>query len=83
MIINIYAIKDAKIGAFSQPYYSHTHGSALRAFSDHVNDANSQPYKHPEDYTLWHLGTFDDNTGQLEAANPNQIGTALEYRKDN
>lgn len=83
MILNVYAIRDSKIHAFSQPYYSHTHGSALRAFSDHVNDANTQPNKHPEDYTLWHLGTFNDETGDLNQDKPTQIGTASEYRKEN
>lgn len=80
MILNVYAIHDAAINAYSQPFYSHTNGSALRAFSDHVNDANSGPNKHPQDYSLFHLGTFDDQTGALSPATPTRIGTATEYK---
>lgn len=83
MKLNIYAIRDLKIDAFSQPYYSHTHGSALRAFTDHVNDPQSMPNKHPEDYELWHLGDFDDQSGQLNQDKPTRIGSANEYRKEN
>lgn len=82
MKLNIYAIYDNKISAYSQPFYSHTHGSALRAFSDHVNDAQSAPNKHPEDFALYHLGTFDDQAGAIEGNKPTHIGNATEYRKD-
>lgn len=82
MKLNIYSIYDVKIAAFSQPYYSHTNGSALRAFADHVNDPQSQPNKHPEDYQLFHLGSFDDNTGEILATKPAPIGTAAEYLKE-
>lgn len=83
MKLNIYAIYDVKISAYSQPYYSHTNGSALRAFADHVNDPQSQPNKHPEDYQLFHLGTFDDQDGTITGNTPQHIGNATEYRKDN
>lgn len=82
MKLNIYAIKDAQISAFSQPFYSHTHGSALRAFTDHVNDPQSAPNKHPEDYALFHLGAFNDETGELSPVTPTHIGNATDYRKD-
>lgn len=84
MILNIYSIYDLQIRAYSQPYYSHTNGSALRAFSDHVNDPQSQPNKHPEDYQLFHLGTFNDETGELTpTTKPTMIGNATEYKKEN
>ena len=82
MKLNIYSIRDSKISAYSQPFYSHTNGSALRAFADHVNDKTSAPNKHPEDYELFHLGTFDDETGEITSVKPNFIGAANEYHKD-
>lgn len=82
MTLNVYAIRDAQVNSYSQPFYSPTHGSALRAFSDHVNDPQSAPNKHPDDFNLYHLGTFNDETGQLVAVDPTRIGTALEYIKE-
>lgn len=81
MIINIYAIKDNQVDAFSQPFYSQTHGSALRAFSDHVNEPGTAANKHAADFALYHLGEFDDQTGLLKSTTPNRIGTALEYKE--
>lgn len=81
MTLNIYAIRDNQVDAFSQPFYSTTHGSALRAFADHVNEPGTPANKHPEDYQLYHLGEFDDATGELKPHKPAAIGTAREYHK--
>ena len=81
MKLNAYSIHDAQVSAFAQPFFSPTHGSALRAFSDHVNDGNSAPNKHPGDFSIYHLGTYEDSTGDLVAIKPTRIGTALEYLK--
>jgi len=79
--LNIYAIYDAQVDAYSQPFYSQTNGSALRAFSDHVNEAGTPANKHPADYFLAQLGTFDDQTGEITGHKPSRIGSATEYLK--
>lgn len=79
MITNIYAIRDNQVEAFSQPFYSPTHGSALRAFSDHVNEKGTPANKHPSDYDLFHLGEFDDQVGTIKPIAPARIGRATEY----
>ena len=38
---------------------------AVRAFADQANDETSTIQKHPEDYTLFHLGGYDDNTAEI------------------
>lgn len=79
MKLNIYALFDSQIAAFAQPYFSPTNGSALRAFSDHVNDKNSPVNKHPGDYSVYQLGSYDDQTGEIQPVKPARIGTAVEY----
>lgn len=81
MKLNIYAIYDAMVDAYSQPFYSQTNGSALRAFSDHVNDPQSNVNKHPADYFLYQLGTFNDQDGTITSDKPTRIGSAAEYLK--
>ncbi|WNK14438.1 MAG: nonstructural protein [Microvirus sp.] len=78
--MNIYAVHDHQVDAYSQPFYSPTDGSALRAFADHVNDPSSPANKHPEDYSLHQLGTWDDNAGEITGTKPRRIGTAQEYK---
>ncbi len=63
MLHNVFAVYDSKSEAYLQPFFMPTKGSALRAISDCVNDAQHQFAQHPEDYTLFHLGTFEDNSG--------------------
>ena len=40
---------------------------ALRVFSDCINDQGHQFGKNPADYTLFHIGEFDDNKGKVAA----------------
>ena len=50
------------------PFYSPRNESALRQFSDAVNDDRNhenQWAKHPEDFSLFCLGEYDDNTGVI------------------
>lgn len=79
MTLNAYAIRDDQVDGFAQPFFSPTHGSALRAFADHVNEKGTAANKHPRDFSLYHIGTYDDTTGTLEAIKPARIGTAQEY----
>lgn len=81
MNLNIYAIRDNQVAAFSQPFYSQTNGSALRAFSDHVNENGTPANKHPQDFDLYQLGTYDDQTGAITSMTPVRIGSAIEYKE--
>lgn len=81
MTLNIYTIRDSKVLAYATPFFMPTNGAALRAFSDHVNDPSTPVNKHPEDYELWHLGSFDDQDGTVTAAKPTRLGVATEYAK--
>jgi len=84
MLVQIFAIYDSKAESYLQPFFSQTRGSAIRAFTDSVNDTTgeSQFAKHPEDYTLFHLGEFDDQNAKLtENATPISLGVAIEFKK--
>ncbi|WNK13597.1 MAG: nonstructural protein [Microvirus sp.] len=60
-ILQCVTIRDAKV-AFNQPFFVPTLAHAIRAFSDEANrpDATNFVNKHPNDYSLWHLGTYND-----------------------
>lgn len=82
MKIGIYAIRDAKTEIFSQPMYFVTPGVAIRTFGDEVENSNSNLSKHPEDYAMFKIGTFDDNTGAIEQEpQPLQIALAMDFKK--
>lgn len=82
MKLNVFTIRDNQVNAFSQPFFSPTNGSALRAFADHVNEAGTPANKHPQDFALYHLGTYDDTTGRFENNEvPQLLGQATEYKE--
>jgi len=75
MRYNIYSIRDRAADVFAQPFFLPSHGVANRVFADEINrvDANNNLNKHPEDFDLYFLGTFDDNEGSFEAQRPQQM----------
>lgn len=81
MILNIFSVYDSKTKAYMQPYFSPTHGSALRAFTDEIANEQSLLAKHPEDFTLYHVGVWDDQTAQINPQDPATLGTAKQYQE--
>lgn len=81
MIHKIVAVQDIKVGAFSKPVAVPTEGAGVRAFADAVNDPNTEYSKHPEDYSMFVLGTFDDNTGEFVNQKPFQLAQAVALLK--
>jgi len=56
------AVKDRAIDAYNRPIYVPTIGVAIRSFNDEVNRKDSEMANHPEDYDLYELGSWDDQT---------------------
>lgn len=71
MKINIYSIKD-NVAGFLQPTYSLYETQALRDFSYACNQPGLMNFK-PEDYSLWYVGSFDTETGEVESIVPKLI----------
>ena len=62
MKLEIFTIYDAKAESYTTPFFQPKFGIAERLFSDEVNNPESNLHKHPEDYTLFNIGTFDQDT---------------------
>lgn len=77
MTSQIFGIWDKKAEAFvNQPFFTMTKGLAIRAFADLAKDKSNDIGKHPEDYSLTHLGTFNHANGALIPAD-NTSGTGV------
>lgn len=59
----IIAIRDKALEAFMRPFFAPAIQAAVRSFQDEVQRDGSEMAKHPSDYSLWHFGSFNDNTG--------------------
>lgn len=75
MRYKVVAIRDRAIDSFGVPVFVATTGAAIRSFSDEVNrkDENNNLCKHPEDFDLFLLGEYDDQTGEFDGCRPQQI----------
>jgi len=78
MLLNIYSVFDTAAAIYQRPFVGKSHGEVTRSFTDVCKDANHEIGKHPEDYTLFCLGTFNDGTGEVIGLAPEKVATALE-----
>jgi len=62
MKYSVCAVKDRAVDAFNRPLYVPTIGVAIRSFTDECNKTDSELHIHPEDYDLYEIGTWDDQT---------------------
>ena len=66
MKIGIYSVRDALVG-FSTPFYARNDGEAHRLFANSANAGTPNIVNtNPEDKELFKLGSFDEETGELE-----------------
>lgn len=60
----IYSIKDNDVGSFNKPFYQKTEVEAIRAVAVGIKGTMLESY--PASYTLYELGSMDENTGKLK-----------------
>ena len=66
MKLNVYSIFDSAAKAYTSPFFMHNDGLAIRAFQDNVNaEQENNISKHPDQFTLFKLGEYDDKTGKV------------------
>lgn len=72
----MFSVFDSKAAIFGTPFFMLREQMAIRAITDMVNDPETMIAKHPEDFSLYHLGVFDDENGDIEMCKPRNIATA-------
>jgi len=80
MKLKIFVVYDTKAEAYMQPFFMASTGQALRTFEDTVNDTTTTFNKHSADFTLFEIGTFEDDTGSISMyESKTNLGTAIEF----
>lgn len=67
------AVFDSAVEAYGQPIFVRARGEAMRSFIDEVRRSDSMFAKHPSDYSLYLIGSFDDATASLVACTPERL----------
>lgn len=79
----MFSIRDSAADAYGRPFFMSSVGIAIRSFTDEVNraDKENQIYMHPEDFDLFELGEFDDETGRISLLDvPKQLALGRQVK---
>lgn len=66
MIKEIFTVRDAKAGAFMQPFFTHNKSVAVRSIKDTLRDPDHIFSRHPEDFDLFYCGSYCEEDGKFE-----------------
>lgn len=74
----ILSVKDTAAQAFGRPMFLPTPAVGLRSFREEINRKadDNQMNKHPSDFELYELGSYDDSTGIIEVCEPRLVARA-------
>ena len=79
----IYAIYDNKADTWMDPFYALNDATAKRTFADATNDERSMFNKHPTDFEMFHIGTWNDQKGTIKENETKQaMGMANAYKHE-
>ena len=79
MILKVFSVFDSKLQVFNTPFFSRSAADASRSFSDLVRDSRTTVGQHPDDFFLYEIGQYSDETGELVASAPTQIAAATAF----
>lgn len=85
MIYGVYAIYDSAAHVFTAPTIDISDASAVRSFQQAIANSGSVMNFKPDDFSLYQVGTFDVETGELEPITPPSrliVGSDGDYRKE-
>lgn len=71
--MRMFTIYDSKAEAYHQPFYSRTEAEAVRSCSQAVQEEGHQFNLHAEDFVLFEIGNFDEQTGELTTCSGRSI----------
>lgn len=84
MEFQLISIRDSKGEAFQPPRATKTIGEAERMFENAINTKQEGNFlnQYPEDFDLYHLGTFDDQTGKMKLFDsPRHLHKAVSFKR--
>lgn len=82
MKLKVFTVRDSKSETFNVPFFAKTVGEATRNLTETMRDERTLINKYPEDYSLWMLGDYDDQTGTLDAHPPTHVINAIQLRDE-
>jgi hypothetical protein len=64
-MLQMFAIKDDKVDSFNTPFTVPHETHAIRNVKSMLIHEHNSITEYPEDFSLYHIGCFDDTTGRI------------------
>lgn len=77
MKLEMFSVYDEKAVAFIRPFCMPNAQMAIRALRDSAQSAESAFSRNPGDYTLYGVGQFDEDTGEISTYGPPRVVATL------
>lgn len=83
MKLYVCAIRDRATDSYGVPIFVQAVGQAVRSFSDEINKdgADNQLAAHPEDFDLYVLGHYDQDSGLFTTDIPRQVAIGKDVKR--
>lgn len=83
MMMRLFSVYDSKANTYLPPFLLANDKLAIRAFAHAANDKATDIGKYPTDFCLFEIGTYDDQSGFVQAIEPFiNHGLAATYIKE-
>lgn len=78
----VVSVRDRAADTFGRPFFVSAVGAAVRSFVDEVNraDKDNPLFAHPEDFDLYEIGHFDDDSGDIVAVKPRMVAIGKDVK---
>ena len=76
---HIFTVYDSAAGAYLEPFFAPSVEAAIRNFRYAVNKEGHTFNTFPDDYTLFYIGTFEQQSGVLNPQVPSSLGVAITF----
>lgn len=81
MTMQMMSVFDVAAGLYARPIFVASVAAGCRLFGDEVRReaSDNQLNAHPADFQLFHLGSFDDATGEFTLTAPHRVATGVDF----
>lgn len=80
--LNLFTVYDIKKECYLPPFCMRTTAEAVRGFVTTLNDDKTDYFRYPQDFTLFHLGSYDDRTAKFDIyAVKISLGNGIELKR--
>lgn len=79
MIREVFTVRDMVADIYLDPFMERNAGAAIRAFQVVCSREGHQFHEHPQDFALYHVGSFDCQLGQLVPMEPRKLADGSQF----